>query len=368
VLKLGSAILIDEYGSPDATFIKGVVSDIQRLREQNKQVTIVCSGSVALGRQILGYADSKLKLEEKQAAAATGQPLLVRAWEEALREFDIPVAQALLTFYDTETRRRWLNARATLNTLLDAGAVPIVNENDTVATEELRYGDNDRLGARVAQMIGADVLVLLSDIDGLYTSDPRQDPSANHIATVTEFTDEILAMGGDANSQAGVGSGGMATKLEAAKIAMMAGCTTIITRGKQTDTEQQNTPPIAALLNGARATCFLPSLTPETARIQWLQGALNPRGRLTIDSGACRALLNGKSLLHVGVTHVDGDFERGDAVDVLDQEQNLIARGISAYSADDARRLMGHNSTEIENIVGYKGRPALVHKNDLVQL
>jgi glutamate 5-kinase len=360
VVKLGSALLIDQAtGQPNTPRFAAIAADVAALRAQGKSVVLVSSGAVALGRRALKLKAGKLKLEEKQAAAATGQPLLMRAWADALAAHDQPVAQALLTFEDTERRRRWLNARATMETLLERGAIPVVNENDTVATEEIRYGDNDRLAARVAQMLGADVLVLLSDIDGLYTADPRSNPDARHIPEVRRLTPEIVAMAGGVNASAGVGSGGMATKLEAARIALTAGCATAITLG--------TTPsPLGGLLTGSRATWFLPEMTPETARRQWLAGALKPAGQLTIDAGAERALKAGKSLLPAGVTLVTGRFERGDAVAVLNAEGHTIARGVSAYSSDDAIRLIGRNTTEIEAILGFRGRPALVHRDDMV--
>jgi glutamate 5-kinase len=362
VVKLGSALLIEQAsGKPNAERFQAIAADVASLRAAGKSVTLVSSGAVALGRRALGFKAGKLKLEEKQAAAAAGQPLLMRAWADALGPHDLAVAQALLTFEDTERRRRWLNARATLETLLERGAIPVVNENDTVATEEIRYGDNDRLAARVAQMLGADVLVLLSDIDGLYTADPRSNPEARHIPEVRRLTADILAMAGGANTGAGVGSGGMATKLEAARIALTAGCATAITLGS-------SPAPLGGLMDGARATWFLPEVTPETARRQWLAGALKPAGALTVDAGAARALAAGKSLLPAGVTSVTGRFERGDAVDVVDPEGRCIARGVSAYSSEDAARLIGRNTNEIEQILGFRGRPALVHRDDLVLL
>jgi len=367
VIKVGSSLLIDQVsGQPHTTRFTALAADTAALRAQGKSIVIVSSGAVALGRRALGLKSGKLRLEEKQAAAAAGQPRLMRAWEDALARHAIPVAQALLTFDDTETRRRWLNARSTLETLLERGAVPVVNENDTVATEEIRYGDNDRLAARVAQMLGADVLVLLSDIDGLYDADPRSNPTAKHIPEVRRLTPEHIAMAGGANASAGVGSGGMATKLEAARIAMTAGCATAITLGDQTT--EAGLGPLSAIASGARATWFLPDITPETARRQWLAGALKPSGAITVDAGAARALAQGKSLLAVGVTAVSGRFERGDAVDVLDPESRPVARGVSAYSSEDASRLIGRNSSDFEVILGYRGRPAIIHVDDLVLL
>lgn len=363
VIKVGSSLLIDqETGKPHEARFAAIAADAARLRAEGKAIVIVSSGAVALGRRALGFKAGKLRLEEKQAAAAAGQPKLMRAWEDALGRHGAPVAQALLTFYDTEQRRRWLNARATMETLLERGAVAIVNENDTVATEEIRYGDNDRLAARVAQMLGADVLVLLSDIDGLYDSDPRGNPDAKHIPEVRKLTPEIVAMAGGANASAGVGSGGMATKLDAARIAMTAGCSTLITLGAHAGAAG----PISAVAAGAKGTWFLAEVSPETARRQWLAGALRAAGSVRIDAGAARALLAGKSLLAAGVTAVAGRFERGDAVDVIDPDGKLVARGVSAYSSEDAARLIGRKSDEFESILGYRGRPALIHVDDLV--
>ncbi|MBI1360165.1 MAG: glutamate 5-kinase [Alphaproteobacteria bacterium] len=364
VIKVGSSLLIDQQtGKPHLERFKALAADAAKLREDGKAIVIVSSGAVALGRRALGLKSGKLRLEEKQAAAAAGQPRLMRAWDDALGAHDAPAAQALLTFYDTEQRRRWLNARATLETLLERGAVPIVNENDTVATEEIRYGDNDRLAARVAQMLGADVLVLLSDVDGLYDADPRTHANANHIPQLHRLTPEHLAMAGGVNKAAGVGSGGMATKLEAARIAMTAGCATAITLGDQITADGLG--PLAAIAAGARATWFLPEMTPETARRQWLAGALKPSGALRIDAGAVRALLSGKSLLPAGVVAVTGRFERGDAVDVIDAQGKPVARGVSAYSSDDAEKLIGRNTADIEAVLGFRGRPAIIHRDDL---
>jgi len=363
VIKVGSSLLIDqETGKPHEARFAAIAADAAKLRAEGKAIVIVSSGAVALGRRALGLKAGKLRLEEKQAAAAAGQPKLMRAWEDALAQHNAPVAQALLTFYDTEQRRRWLNARATMETLLERGAVTIVNENDTVATDEIRYGDNDRLAARVAQMLGADVLVLLSDIDGLYDADPRSNPTAKHLPEVRKLTPEIVAMAGGANTSAGVGSGGMATKLDAARIAMTAGCSTLITLGTHASTAG----PIGAVAAGAKGTWFLSDLTPETARKQWLAGALRASGSVRVDAGAARALKSGKSLLAAGVIAVAGKFERGDAVDVIDPDGALVARGVSAYSAEDATRLIGRKSDEFEAILGYRGRPALIHVDDMV--
>jgi glutamate 5-kinase len=364
VIKVGSSLLIDQdSGLPHTARFAAIAADAAKLRAAGKSIVIVSSGAVALGRRALTLKSGKLRLEEKQAAAAAGQPRLMRAWEDAFSKHGAPAAQALLTFYDTEQRRRWLNARATLETLLERGAVPIVNENDTVATEEIRYGDNDRLAARVAQMLSADVLVLLSDIDGLYDADPRSTPNANHIPEVRKLTPEIVAMAGGVNASAGVGSGGMATKIDAARIAMTAGCSTLITLGANTTADAG---PIDAISDGAKGTWFIADVTPETARRQWLAGALRPTGSVRVDAGAERALKSGKSLLAAGVTAVAGRFERGDAVDVIGPDGATIARGVSAYSSEDATRLIGQKSDAFEAILGFRGRPALIHVDDMV--
>lgn len=357
VIKTGSA-LIAAKGAPRREWIGGLAADIAALRAAGKEVVWVSSGAVALGRPHLGKGSQK-KLEEKQAAAALGQPLLMSAIADALAPHGIKAAQALLTLEDTERRRRWLNARATLDTLLAAGAVPIINENDTVATEEIRYGDNDRLAARVAQMLSADVLVLLSDIDGLYTADPRKDPEATHIAEVLELTEAHDAMAGSANADSGVGSGGMATKIAAAKIAFGAGCATAITLGDRPH-------PLEALRSGERATWITPSVSPDTARKAWLKGHLTPEGAVLVDTGAMGALLKGSSLLAVGVTGVEGRFEKGAAVAIKGPDGDVIAKGVTAYDAADVQRLAGAHSDDIEARLGYRGRPAIIHRDDLV--
>ncbi len=363
VVKVGSALLVDwDTGAADRAWLAVLAADIARLRARGVQVLVVSSGSVALGRRRLGLGKGALDLEEKQAAAAAGQSLLMRAWEEAFEPHGVPVAQILLTPDDTETRRRWLNARATVGSLLGLRAVPVVNENDTVATEELRYGDNDRLAARVAQMIGADHLVLLSDVDGLYTADPRRDPNASHVPLVADLTPEIEAMGGSANAAAGTGVGGMATKLAAARIAHGAGCATLITLGRRENDEG----PLAAVERGARATLFAPNATPAAAYKQWIAGSLKPQGVLIVDDGAAGALKAGKSLLPAGVKGVEGGFGKGDAVVVKDASGREIARGVAAYGADEARAIQGRRSDAIEAILGYAGKPVLIHRDDLV--
>ena len=362
VVKVGSALLVGEDGAVDGAWLKVLAADIARLKARGVQPLVVSSGSVALGRRRLKLGRGKLELEQKQAAAAAGQSLLMRAWEEALEPHGMACAQILLTPDDTETRRRWLNARATLETLLELGAVPVVNENDTVATEELRYGDNDRLAARVAQMIGADLLVLLSDVDGLYTSDPRSNPKAEHIPLVSELTAEVEAMAGGSNAAAGTGVGGMATKLAAARIAQGAGCATLIALGRRED----GSAPLSAVEAGARATLFEPHATPAAAYKQWIAGSLAPQGSLQVDAGAATALKAGKSLLPAGVKAVEGNFEKGDAVLVCGPDGGEIGKGLAAYGADEARAIMGKRSDAIEALLGYAGRPVLIHRDDLV--
>ena len=357
VIKIGSA-LIAENGVARQAWLSQLAQDIADRRRAGQDVVLVSSGAIALGRNQLG-SERPRKLEEKQAAAAIGQPLLMTAMATAFAPHKLTVAQALLTLEDTENRRRWLNARATLETLLNAGAVPVINENDSVATDEIRYGDNDRLAARVAQMIGADALVLLSDIDGLYTTDPRRDETAQHIADLSELTAEHDAMAGDINQNADLGSGGMITKLAAARIAQSAGCTTIIAQGDRSQ-------PLTALLDGARATSIRSTLTPDTAREIWLRGHLTPEGSVFVDQGAAKALADGASLLPVGIERVDGQFLRGAAVAIKAPTGETIAKGISAYSSEDAARIAGLQSDRIEQVLGYRGRPALVHRNDLV--
>ena len=357
VVKIGSA-LVAEGAEARQDWLNTLATDFALFRKQGCEIVLVSSGAIALGRRLLGPNKPK-KLEEKQAAAALGQPLLMAALTQAFAGHDMPVAQSLLSLDDTENRRRWLNARATLETLLSAGALPVINENDTVATDEIRFGDNDRLAARVAQMMAADVLVLLSDIDGLYTADPRRSADAQHIPTVTELTAEHDQMAGGVNSVADVGSGGMVTKLAAARIAWAAGCATAITRGDRDA-------PLSGLLKAAKATWILPPLTPAKAREAWLRGHLTPEGAITVDSGAAKALKSGASLLAAGLTGIQGDFARGAAVAIVDQNGRVIAKGITAYSADDARRVIGLQSDQIAEVLGYRGRPSIIHRNDLI--
>jgi glutamate 5-kinase len=358
VVKIGSALLVDEAsGGIRRRWLEALAEDVAGLRAAGQEVILVSSGAIAVGRRHLGLAGGSLRLEEKQAAAATGQIRLAHAYEEALARHGITVAQVLLTLEDTEDRRRHLNARATLGTLLKLGAVPVINENDTVATSEIRFGDNDRLAARVAAMIAADALVLLSDIDGLYTADPKLDAEARHIPEIRNLTSEVEAMAGEAPT--GYSSGGMVTKLAAARIAIGAGCRMAIADGRPAHA-------LAAMADGARCSWFLPAATPRNARKKWIAGALKPVGSLTLDDGALKALAEGKSLLPAGVVAVEGSFERGDAVRVLDRAGREVARGLSAYSAGDAKRIMGHKSREIEALLGYRGRDEMIHRDDLV--
>ncbi|MFN3521087.1 MAG: glutamate 5-kinase [Phenylobacterium sp.] len=358
VVKVGSALVAGSGGgAADSAWLAAFAADAARLRARGQQVLVVSSGAVALGRRRLGLKRKALTIPEKQAAAAAGQSGLMRAWEEAFEPHGLAVAQVLLTRDDTEVRRRWLNGRATLETLLDLGVVPIVNENDTVVTEEIRYGDNDRLAARVAQMIGADVLVLLSDIDGLYTADPRRDPAARHLDRVSRLTPEIEAMAGGANAGAGVGTGGMATKLAAARIAQSAGCATVITLGARPS-------PLLAVEQGERATVIEPGTTPSAAYKAWIAGSLAPGGALIVDAGAAAALCKGKSLLAAGVRRVEGRFGKGDAVIVRDETGVEIGRGLCRYDAADAERICGLKSDAIEATLGYTAGP-LIHVDDL---
>lgn len=358
VVKIGSALLVDETsGQVRRAWLDGLAEDVHRCRERGQEVVVVSSGAIAVGREHLGLTGRMLRLEEKQAAAATGQIRLAHAYQEALARFGITVALILLTLDDTESRRRHLNGRATIDQLLRLGAVPVINENDTVATQEIRFGDNDRLAARVAQMISADALVLLSDIDGLYTADPRLVPGARHLPAVHELTPEIEAMGGP--PRPGHASGGMVTKLVAARIAMGAGCHMAIAQGRTLR-------PLAALEGGAQATWFIPSAEPRTARKRWIAGSLNPVGRLIVDDGAVAALATGKSLLPAGVMAVEGSFQRGDPVAVATRDGRPVGRGLCAYPADEARRIAGHKSGEIAAILGFAGRAEMIHRDDLV--
>jgi glutamate 5-kinase len=359
VVKVGSALLVDpKSGRLNRTWLESLADDLARVAKRGQQVIVVSSGAIAMGRRHLKLGAERLRLEESQAAAAVGQIRLAHAWQEVLEARDLAVAQVLLTFEDTEERLRYLNARATLNTLLGLGAVPVINENDTVATAEIRYGDNDRLAARVAQMASAECLVLLSDIDGLYTANPALDPTATLVPEVRAITRALEASA--TGPVSGLGSGGMATKVAAAEIALGAGCCLCIASGHRLN-------PLKAIEDGERCTWFIAEASPVAVRKQWIAGSLRPRGRLFIDAGAALALARGKSLLPAGVTRVTGRFERGDTVSVV-ADGREVARGLSAYSAADATRIAGCRSAEIEARIGYRGREELIHRDDLVVL
>lgn len=358
VIKVGSSLLVEEAGSVRAQWLSAFADDVAQLVRQQKEIIIVTSGAIALGRARLGLkAKSQLLLEEKQAAAACGQITLFSAWAEALTAHGLKVGQVLLTADDSIHRRRYLNARNTIDTLLSLGAIPIINENDTVATAEIRFGDNDRLSARVAQMAGADMLILLSDIDGLYDANPHQKKDARFIVEVTEITADLEKMAGGSGSA--VGTGGMITKIEAAKIAMAAGCHMVIASG--TDVHA-----LRALQSGGKHTRFVAAESPMSARKHWIAGSVHPAGSVTIDDGAAKALTTGKSLLPAGVTAVDGAFDRGDTVLIKNTAGKIIGKGLIAYNAADSARIKGKKSGEIEAILGFKGRDVLIHRDDMV--
>ena len=354
VVKIGSALLVGGEGLKKA-WLSSLCADVAWLKGQGKDVVIVSSGSIALGRRALGLPDTELPLEQSQAAAAVGQIRLARAYEEALAPHGITTAQVLVTLEDSEDRRRYLNTRATLAQLLSLGVVPIVNENDTVATDEIRYGDNDRLAAQVAVTIGADQLVLLSDVDGLYTAHPSE-PGAVLLPEVAQITPEIEAMAGDAGS--GLSKGGMKTKVMAAKMAVGAGCAMAITLGARDN-------PIKSLEEGATATWFLPKDDPALARKRWIS-SMKPRGAVRLDAGAVSALGRGKSLLPAGVTAVTGRFGRGDAMAIEGPEGGVIGLGLARYTSDEAEALKGQHTEDFPAILGYAGRAALIHRDDMV--
>ena len=356
-VKIGSALLVDRKTGLKRGWLASLVDDIAALAAGGTEVLVVSSGAIALGRTMLGLQSKALRLEESQAAAAVGQIALAGAWADELARRGLKSGQVLVTLGDTEERRRYLNVRATISTLLKLKAVPVINENDTVATSEIRYGDNDRLAARVATMMGADLLVLLSDIDGLYTAPPAQDPDAAFIPFVERITPQIEAMAGAAASE--FSRGGMRTKLDAGKIATIAGTTMVITAGTRLN-------PLAAIDAGERATWFAAAPVPVRGYKTWIAGNLEPAGRITIDAGAVRALATGKSLLPAGVTLVSGDFSRGDTVAILDAAGLEIARGLVAYDASDAVRIAGLKTAQIEAVLGYEARSAMVHRDDMV--
>ncbi len=357
VVKIGSALLVDRNtGRLRATWLNSLADDVAALCEAGKEVILVSSGAIALGRHALGLPTGPLELEQSQAAAAVGQVSLAHAYQNVFQTRGFATAQILLTLGDTEERRRYLNARRTIEMLLAHKAVPVVNENDTVATSEIRYGDNDRLSARVASMVSADCLVLLSDIDGLYTAPPGADPSATHVPLVTAITPEIEAMAGDAGTE--LSKGGMKTKVEAGRIAMAAGTDMVITTGKPLH-------PLRQLTEGATCTWFIAPSDPVTAKKRWIAGQLEPKGNVSVDAGAERALLQGKSLLPAGVTVVDGIFDRGDAVTIRNAKGHELGRGLIAYSNRDAQRIIGRKSSDIATILGFEGRAELIHRDDM---
>ncbi|MDO6477967.1 glutamate 5-kinase [Shimia thalassica] len=356
VIKIGSALLVDRNsGDLRKDWLQGLAEDVAWLKGQGTDVVLVSSGSIALGRGVLGLPRAELPLEQSQAAAAVGQIRLARAYEEALTPLNITTAQVLVTLEDSANRRRYLNSRATLEQLLGFGAVPIVNENDTVATDEIRYGDNDRLAAQVALTTGADRLILLSDVDGFYSDNPMTNPDAHRYDVIDEITPEIEAMAGEGTS--GLSKGGMITKLLAAKTATAGGCAMAITEGSALR-------PLTALENGANATWFTATVTPHQARKRWI-GSMKPQGTLTLDAGAVVALHKGKSLLSAGVNAVSGAFGRGDPVAILGPDGHKLGQGLSAYAVDEADAIKGHHSKDIEGILGYPGRTALIHRDDM---
>lgn len=359
VIKIGSALLVEnESGEVRLNWLATLAKDIARMRSRGQEVVVVSSGAIAVGRRHLNLSNNRLRLEESQAAAATGMMRLAHAYQEVLAPHDLTLSQVLITLDDSENRRRYINARNTLDTLLRLGAVPLINENDTVATDEIRFGDNDRLAARVAAMISADMLVVLSHMDGLYDRDPIEHEDAVHVPMIKgELTPEIEAMAGTGKSAEG--SGGMVTKLAAAKIALGAGTRMVIANG----TEDY---PLQRVEAGELCTWFVPTGNPKTARKQWIAASLKPNGAVVVDAGALDALEAGKSLLPAGVTAVEGAFERGDAIIVRVSSGQEVARGLIAYSAEDAEKIIGIKTTEIENILGYRGRDEMIHRDDLV--
>ncbi|WP_306150825.1 glutamate 5-kinase [Roseovarius sp. MMSF_3281] len=356
VIKIGSALLVDrDSGDLRAKWLRALADDVAWLRGQGVDVILVSSGSIALGRSALGLPMADLTLEQSQAAAAVGQIELARAYAEALAGHGLRAAQVLVTLEDSADRRRYLNSRATLEQLLQLGAVPIVNENDTVATDEIRYGDNDRMAAQVAVTAGADQLILLSDVDGFYTANPAQDPDARRFDVIEAITPEIEAMAGDAGS--GLSKGGMKTKLMAAKTATAAGCDMAITEGSVLN-------PVRALDGGAPVTWFRAQGDPQQKRKAWI-AAMKPRGRVIVDAGAAKALMRGSSLLPAGVSAVEGGFERGDPLEIADQAGRVLAQGLTRYDANDAAKIRGRRSEEVEAVLGYPGRGPLIHRDDM---
>jgi len=358
VIKIGSALIVDPAtGKARADWMRDLAADVASLRAAGTQVVLISSGSIALGRQHLSLPAGAIKLPEKQAAAAIGQVELAQLWSNALQAHDMRTAQILLAPEDTETRRRHINARTTIQTLLELGFVPVVNENDTVTTYEIRFGDNDRLAARVAGMISADLLILLSDVDGLYTKNPHQSEDAEHIPEITQIDEDIMALGGGANAE--FASGGMATKLAAARIATEAGADMVICKGSASR-------PVTALLDGARYSLFHRRTSPKKARKNWIAGALDPKGQIVVDKGAQSALLKGKSLLPVGILRLSGQFDRGDLVQIINAEGIELGHGLAGYATAEAEKIKGQKSQVIETLLGYEGRAELIHADDLV--
>ena len=358
VVKIGSVLLVDDNsGTLHNAWLNSLGKDVAALRDRGHEVILVSSGAIALGRRYLGLKTGELKLEEKQAAAAVGMVRLAQSYQETLNKFDLSVAQILLTLDDSENRRRYLNARSTIMTLLRVGVVPLINENDTIATDEIRFGDNDRLAARVASMVSADLLILLSNINGLYTADPAQDKTAKLVPTVTEITHEIEAMA--SNTVTSDSSGGMPTKLAAAKQCLGAGCRMIICEGRGMF-------PLKSLENGGDCTWFIPSGNPQTARKRWISGSLQSLGSVIVDDGAVAALQRGRSLLPAGILRIEGTFQRGDAITIMKRDGSEFGRGLIAYSSKDATQIIGHKTGEIEDLLGYRGRDEIIHRDDLV--
>ena len=358
VIKIGSALIVDPAtGKARADWMRDLAADVASLRAAGTQVVLISSGSIALGRQHLSLPAGAIKLPEKQAAAAIGQVELAQLWSNALQAHDMRTAQILLAPEDTETRRRHINARTTIQTLLELGFVPVVNENDTVTTYEIRFGDNDRLAARVAGMISADLLILLSDVDGLYTKNPHQSEDAEHIPEINQIDEDIMALGGGANAE--FASGGMATKLAAARIATEAGADMVICKGSASR-------PVTALLDGARYSLFHRRTSPKKARKNWIAGALDPKGQIVVDKGAQSALLKGKSLLPVGILRLSGQFDRGDLVQIINAEGIELGHGLAGYATAEAEKIKGQKSQVIETLLGYEGRAELIHADDLV--
>jgi len=356
VIKVGSALLIDKRGHFNKKWLKKISEEIASLHEEGVEVLVVSSGAVAIGCILMDRKRSELNLNDLQATAAMGQAQLVLEWQDAFKEHEINVGQILLTPEDTENKKRFLNSKSTLESLIEFNVIPVINENDTVATDELRYGDNDRLAARVAQMVMADGLILLSDVDGLYESDPNINQHAKHIPIIEDVSDQIISMAGSKESN--FGSGGMLTKLQAAKIATHAGCVTIISDG----TKEK---PLKSLMKGGRYSLFNAKEKPMVLRKQWLVGCLDVKGVLKIDNGAQKALEEGGSLLPVGLLEVKGDFERGDVVNLMNSQGNEIGRGLAAYSSSEANIIIGCQSDLIIKRLGYKGRSEIVHRDDM---